>query len=268
MKKTTTAILAAMLFLTSSTIFDSETAIPEANLTPRHAKQHLLPLLPVFVPLPIAETVFSEQLITENVFIEEPIVDRQLLDKSNHETKAALNAYKLVLKDNQKLFRMYDPEYMNIRQCILTDSFTIYGHLEQFGVIDLDGDNLPEVILAFKDSNGNNYYYAILRFQHNLVYAYSNDSKDFNHLKIDGTFHFYGLYCGTGTISFNSKTSVIDHRTTYYSYTHQSGNYFVVNNKRTTEEEFARAMYYQDSKPDITWYEFSEDNIERCFSTE
>ncbi|MCI8371706.1 MAG: hypothetical protein HFI75_04790 [Lachnospiraceae bacterium] len=255
-----TILLCCMLFLCIS-LATPESALEHKDINQKetNSTQPELTVLPVYIPMPI-KTVHTEEPIIENAFKKEPVIDRQIFDKTNRETREALDAYKMVLRDN---LNFSDPletgKYMNTNLCRLTDDFVINGQLKEFGIIDLDQDGLPEVILVFGTYQD---YFVILHYQHNLVYAYSLGNRSFNTLKIDGSFGFSssGFESGTGTISFNVY-SIITHELNYHL-----DDYYIIDHQRTTEEEYRKAQDFQDSKPNVTWYEFTEDNIETYLS--
>jgi len=63
-----------------------------------------------------------------------------------------------------------------------------YSEILEFTVVDMDGDEIPEVVLNFK-GNGNK---EVLRYYNGEVFGYSFKSREMNRLKRDGSFYWSG----------------------------------------------------------------------------
>ncbi|MFA5536585.1 MAG: hypothetical protein WDA53_05385 [Bacillota bacterium] len=181
-----------------------------------------------------------------------------------------LSAYKAVLQNNFKFFNTDENKYMDINQ--FADSFnsatgTALKFIE-FAFVDLDNDGTPEVIL-WEQVSGNDYGFEVLSYQDKIVYGYTFYYRGFNQLKADGTFYFSSAASdgGFGTVKFSKNTYSIDKVT--YSQSHVSnGNptvLYFVNRKSATRGEFDLVIRKQDEKPDATWYDFTDENIETVF---
>lgn|GEM_PF-3278173 len=142
-----------------------------------------------------------------------------------------------------------------------------------FAKVDLDGDGAPEAVLEMYV--GNNQYptsYEILRVQNGTVYGYYFPYRAFKSLKTDGSFESSGgaSNWGFGTIDFSGSgySTMINQSTYCRQVINVDGNEptsYCVNGKNATEKEFWAAVSIQDSKPDATWYDFNDSNVERLF---
>ena len=224
---------------------------------------------------PVTETPATKATITEIPATETPApvtpaIDKQTLDLTNRDVMLALNSYQAVLENRLDLLDTDSNEDMSISQ--LGSSFGIKMEVSKFAIVDLDNDNVPEVVLNMS-ANNTDYYFVILRYQGEKVYGYALPYRAFSHLKIDGIFGFSSGASnhGFGTITFAENTYSIDKIT--YCEPHTDSNskdttsYFV-EHKSATEEEFDKAFDDQNNKPNVTWYDYSEANIEKHFSSQ
>jgi len=128
-----------------------------------------------------------------------------------------------------------------------------------------------EVVLWLSVNELDDYGSEILHYQDGTVYGCVMWFRAFNQLKTDGTFSFSGgaMDSGFGTIAFTDKSYSIN-MITYSQSDYDSNNNltvsFFVNNREATLDEFQSAIQKQDEKPDVTRYDFTEDNIEAVFS--
>lgn len=186
---------------------------------------------------------------------------------------AALSAIKSVLLGNAEFFETSIGETLNINQlnqAVSSDS-TVTVEVTRFAVVDLDSDDTMELVLWPRVNGLDDYGSEILRYQDGAVYGYNVWFRAFNQLKTDGTFSFSGgsMDYGFGTIVFTDISYSINN-ITYSQSSYDSDNNltvsFFVNNKEATQDEFESAIQEQGEKPDVTWYDFTDDNIEALFS--
>ena len=129
-------------------------------------------------------------------------------------------------------------------------------------------DMKPELVLWLKVNENNYYGFEILRQQDEEVFAYTLSYRSFMDLKEDGTFSFSSGAAdyGYGRIKFTDEGYTVDKiaysESDYDSNSDQVISYFV-NYESATEEEFISAIDKQSEKKKVTWYDFSDDNIER-----
>ena len=185
---------------------------------------------------------------------------------------AALNAIKAVLQGNAEFFETGIKKTLNINQlnqAVSLDSKAT-AKATKFAVIDLDNDGTKEVIL-WLTVNGLDYSASeVLHYQSGVVYGYVMWYRSFNELKTDGTFTFSSgaMDSGFGTIKFTDQTCSTD-EIVYSESSYDSNNNltvsFFIDNKSATQDEFNLAIKNQDEKPNATWYDFTDDNIETVF---
>ena len=129
-------------------------------------------------------------------------------------------------------------------------------------------DMKPELVLWLKVNENDYYGFEILRQQDKEVFAYTLSYGSFMDLKEDGTFSFSSGAAdyGYGRIKFTDEGYTVDKiaysESDYDSNSDQVISYFV-NYESATEEEFISAIDKQSEKKEVTWYDFSGDNIER-----
>ncbi len=192
---------------------------------------------------------------------------------------AALNAIKAVLQNKAEFVNTYDGKHMDIQEFI--DSHygdTLFSmEIIKFAVVDLDNDGTPEVILWERINGNDNIAFLILYYRDKVVYGYQIGYRSFNQLKADGTFYFSSSASdsGFGTLKFAENAYVTDKITYSQSYDSNGPFYdsnenpailYFVNHERTTQDEFESAFKKQGEKPDATWYDFTDDNIETVFT--
>ena len=216
-----------------------------------------------FIPDPPTTTTKSIDFI-----VGATVVDKQIFDWTNSQVAEAAEAYRDVLMEQAEFCffsnpygPLYDESVKNLSQL---ENFMPGGSARTFAIIDLDNDSLPEVVLSFGDYGEN---YCILKYYNNDVYIYSRGIRGFNTLKMDGTFRWAnsGFEVGIGTLLFQKVTTYTAQggitETEDKVYSNTSSEEFLINGQRVTREEEQKAFEYQQSKPDATWYDFTEKNI-------
>lgn len=146
-----------------------------------------------------------------------------------------------------------------------------YAGIERFTVTDLDGDGQKEVLLQITDVAGDAGGYMILRHEGSEIHGYRAYYKDFESLKTDGTFFYPPIPAmpddGIGAVRFHengysilplacSETSE-DFKTVAYK----------VGQKPASEEEYLAAREEHEEKTDTVWYGFTEETIQKAFSS-
>lgn len=217
-------------------------------------------------PSPITAETEPEQPITETV-------DRQVIDRTNEETINIMKTYQSVLHDETEFFEVYDDNK--------TSTFSQMMHtmddrlsLGRFAVIDLDGDNRMEFIISIDSGELHDIVFLIFHYEDKKVYEYTLAYREFEGLKIDGTFNVSGGHTnhGIGRLSFQKNgletASLITDKFTYItdetadneSESGLSVSYYV-NHALSTKAEFDKALTTQENKPDAVWYDFTEENM-------
>lgn len=105
-------------------------------------------------------------------------------------------------------------------------------------------------------------YYEILNWQDNVVWGYADGGGD------EGTFQFKadGTVIGTDAGGIGIYTFIFNHTDTSGTMLASCGPYenptdYQVNGQEATKEQFDAVMAAQNAKPDVTWYDFTPDNI-------
>lgn len=122
---------------------------------------------------------------------------------------------------------------------------------------------------------GSDMFYDILRYHNGSTYSYVIGDRAFIAPKIDGSFSFHnGIYSSSGlsTISFikdndNDSPYTLDHYT-YDNYDNKNDTFvYVVDYKPASEEKFSEALDVQRYKPDLVWYDLTDENLKLLLDT-
>lgn len=179
-----------------------------------------------------------------------------------------MNAYKDVMQNNANFYDTYANKSINLNQFISQRSDSSFSTgISKFAIIDLDQDGTVEVVLWLTYGGNDSSGFEILHDQDGAIDGYSLQYREFNQLKSDGTFSFSSDAAdgGFGTISFTA-TSYSIHKITYSqsSGNDSSGNLmlaYFVKNKSATQDEFNIAISNWEAQPNVTWYNYTSDNI-------
>lgn len=213
----------------------------------------------------VAETE-SKHPVTETV-------DQQVIDLTNEETINIMKTYQSVLHDETEFFEVYaDNKISTFSQMMHTMDDKL--SLVRFAVIDLDGDNRMEFIISIDSGELHDIVFLIFHYEDKKVYEYTLAYRQFEGLKIDGTFNVSGGHTnhGIGTLSFQKNgsetASLITDKFTYITDEtaddeSESGLsvFYYVNHALSTKAEFDKALTTQGNKPDAVWYDFTEENM-------
>lgn len=213
------------------------------------------------------------------------IVDMQILDMNSSAVAEAFEAYKAVFKNETSMVQADDGERILIKdlnESLKSTNPNIISEFTSFAIIDLDSNGIPEVVLQHQnipvtegrivgeDEDIQDIGCYILRYSDGKVYSYYKYNKAFDELKIDGFFNSSGDITNHGwcKLYFSGNQVVvdeIDYVEAYYWDNHNRIVNFYVNKSPASEESFNKQIKYHSSKPDVTWYIYSEDNIDKCF---
>lgn len=159
-------------------------------------------------------------------------------------------------------------ESLNINEAgrAVTDDDSVTVSATKFTVIDLDGDGSDEVVCWLQINGLSDYGFLILHDQNGEIYGYTLQYRAFINLKTDGTFLFSGGSADTGTGKlFFSETGYGISEQAYSQSAYDADNeltiQYFINEEPCSEDEFQDAINSQDQKPDVTWYDLSESNI-------
>ena len=133
-----------------------------------------------------------------------------------------------------------------------------YMAIQNYAVIDLDGDGSEEAVVFVCGAAGDTGGYLVLHSRDDHVYGYRTDYRTFENLKTDGTFVYsddLGSKEGVATIGFTQDGPVI---TDVLSATGQAYimDHFMINGKKATQEEYNAEKEKQDLKSNVQWHEY------------
>ena len=133
-----------------------------------------------------------------------------------------------------------------------------YMAIQNYAVIDLDGDGSEEAVVFVCGAAGDTGGYLVLHSRDDHVYGYRTDYRTFENLKTDGTFVYsddLGSKEGVATIGFTQDGLVI---TDVLSATGQAYimDHFMINGKKATQEEYNAEKEKQDLKSNVQWHEY------------
>ncbi|MFS0915788.1 hypothetical protein [Brevibacillus sp. 179-C 1.1 NHS] len=189
--------------------------------------------------------------------------------KPENNKSLAMEAYKLVLQNKIEFYSIETKKKVYLNDFLTNNE--IYGttsKINHFAVLDMDGDKIPEVVLGLTvDENPN--FVEVLHYMNGEVYGYFFGKDQISDLKTDGTFRWLsgGLtYNGYGKLRFQTNSCEIDNlayhesSATDESFTTFATAYYI-NNKLVTKDSYKAFVKEEDAKRDVTWYEFSQENI-------
>ncbi|MCE3198725.1 hypothetical protein [Paenibacillus sonchi] len=189
--------------------------------------------------------------------------------KLENNKSLAMEAYKTVLQNKIEFYSIETKKKVYLNDFLTNNE--IYGttsKINHFAVLDMDGDKIPEVVLGLTvDENPN--FVEVLHYMNGEVYGYFFGNGQLSDLKTDGTFRWLsgGLtYNGYGKLRFQTNSCEIDNLAYHESSaTNESSTTFAIayyiNNKLVTEDSYKAFVKEEDAKRDVTWYEFSQENI-------
>lgn len=188
--------------------------------------------------------------------------DNSILSKTNEE--AAIEAYKLVLQNKAEYYSTDNKKDLYLKDFLANQElYKVNFEIANYAVLDMDGDNIPEVVLELT-ANGFPEFYEILHYTDGKIYGYIQVSRGLKQLKTDGTFLYSsGAFDnGYGKMIFNLdsfNTEILGYvkpnqdSTAILSY--------LINNNPVSEAEYNSFKDTQTGKTDVDWYKFSQENI-------
>ena len=189
--------------------------------------------------------------------------------KPENNKSLAMEAYKIVLQNKIEFYSIETKKKVYLNDFLTNNE--IYGttsKINHFAVLDMDGDKIPEVVLGLTvDENPN--FVEVLHYMNGEVYGYFFGKDQISDLKTDGTFRWLsgGLtYNGYGKLRFQTNSCETDKLAYHESIaTDESSTTFAIayyiNNKLVTKDSYKAFVKEEDAKRDVTWYEFSQENI-------
>jgi len=190
----------------------------------------------------------------------------------NQDPKNPLSAYKDVLQNKTEfittLYEENGTKTIYLDQ-LLDDGLNNYKFLN-FAVLDMDGDELPEVVIQYCLTNDYPYpdFVEVLHYSKDTVYGYNFGYRSLYGLKTDGTFRWSGGADDDGY----SKLRFTSNNYEYDDIGYRKPNYpnpsYFINNQTVTESAYNDFIKSQKDKKDAIWYDFTEENIDNQLSTD
>lgn len=179
---------------------------------------------------------------------------------------SVLEAYKAVLLNNAEFFSIDNNKKLSLNDFLTNKE--IYGTIfkvTHFTVLDMDGDEVPEVVLELAADN-NPEFYEVLHYMDDTVCGYNIVYRGLEGLKADGTFQYSNGAAdnGYGKLKFQSnayETDILGCMKSSQNDDDITISYFI-NNKSVTKESYNSFIEEQDEKKDVVWHEFFQKNVE------
>ncbi len=133
-----------------------------------------------------------------------------------------------------------------------------YMAIQNYVMIDLDGDGSEEAVVFVCGAAGDTGGYLVLHSSDDRVYGYRTDYRTFENLKTDGTFIYsddLGSKEGVATISFTQDGLVVTDILSATGQAYMMDN-FMINGKKATQEEYNTEMENQGLKNNVEWHEY------------
>lgn len=176
-----------------------------------------------------------------------------------------LKLYRLVLNNETPFFSVSDRSNLYLGQ--LNQGFDgLPVTFTQFAVVDLDADSMAEVVVALS-VNGDAYVgYEVLDEREGKVYGYDLVYRAMEDLKADGTFSYASsaFDVGFGTLALSDEGYSIE-PIAYSEMAENEHIYCYHHGIPVTDEAFRQLENIQEKKASVTWYAFTEENIEKLF---
>lgn len=177
----------------------------------------------------------------------------------------AIEAYKAVMQNKVDFFSTDDKKYVYLNELLKDGVGDGYPYkLTRFTILDMDGDQIPEVVLELSITGKYPDFYEVLHYMNGTVYGYNFVLRALEQLKIDGTFISSSGAADNSCNKMRFSTNGYEYDILGYSKSEAGPStkisYFI--NKPVTEESFSSFIDKQVKKKDVEWYEFSQKNIE------
>lgn len=222
----------------------------------------------ISTPTSIAKTTTASESGSNPIQTPVPIQMSVPEQEAGVNSTIALESYKAVLQNKNKFISTDEKNNVYLNDLLTNGKvFDAIFKIKRFTVLDLDDDKIPEVVLELATGEYPQFY-EILHYMAGTVYGYIKGNRQFNSLKVDGTFGWAGsaAYNGFGKLRFKPEASEIDdlgYRDSIFDGKSTYTDKLIINNKPVTEESYDSFRKQQDEKQDVVWNEFSQQNIEK-----
>lgn len=219
-------------------------------------------------------TVDNAALMGGYVSDEGTIIDTPPAFESIHGVKRTMqDTFHGVLLGDLEYTRAWDGEQLDISR--IGEEFTsddVPMTVTKFAVVDMDQDNTVEAILQV-DTESNTVGFVILRYSRDNPYSmfngkltsYAMYNRGFSDLKQDGTFGFSGGASNNGFGKFSFTHEYYTEKLAYYEPDDERNTNYFVNNEPATKWEYLTAEQLHNREKSAIWYDFTEEEIKKCF---
>jgi hypothetical protein len=179
---------------------------------------------------------------------------------------SALDAYKAVLLDNAEFYSIDNQKKLTLNDFLTNkELYGVVFEATRFTVLDMDGDNVPEVVLELTVDQDREFY-EILHISDGAVYGYNIVYRGLESLKTDGTFLYSNGAADNGHGKLKFQANAYEMEILGYMASSQTNgsitvSYFI-DDQPVTEEAYQSFSKEQDEKEDVVWVEFSQAAIE------
>lgn len=131
----------------------------------------------------------------------------------------------------------------------------------RFAIADVDQDTNDEIILAMNVGNDEYYGYLVLKSADSTVWGYEMYYRAMLSLKVDGTFSFSSGAADNGFGYLNPEGDLIYLIKLAESVSAEENVSYYLNGEKVTERQYRDAVAVQDRKPDVIWYDLTNENL-------
>jgi len=186
--------------------------------------------------------------------------------QESSEKNPVIEVYKRVLQNKADFFSTDNKKNVYLND-LLTNK-EIYGTIfkvTHFTVLDMDGDNIPEVVLELTVGDYVEFY-EVLHYMDNKVYGYIQVLRGLLELKEDGTFSFSNGASDNGYGKLRFIPDICEADTLAYcqsSRNNPTTELYFINNISVADESYKSYGKEQAGKKGVVWYDFSPEYIEK-----
>lgn len=191
-------------------------------------------------------------------------------DSNSTSENPILEKYKSVLLDNGEFLSTDNKKQLSLNEFLTNkEIYAADFELTRFTVLDMDGDDIPEVILELSVDDYPEFY-EVLHYMNGTVYGYNFSYSGLHALKTDGTFHYSNGASdnGYGKLKFKAdgyETEILGYMSSTQKNEGTAISYFI-NNQQVTKDSYNSFAEEQDNKNDAVWNDFTKMNVEKELS--
>jgi hypothetical protein len=190
-----------------------------------------------------------------------------------NQNSSILESYKKVLQNKENFYSTDSKKDVSLNDFLANNG--VYGvvfKLTRFAVIDMDGDKIPEVVLELTVGDDNVQFFEVLHNSNSKVNGYLRVLRGLGQLKEDGSYMYSNSASDSGfaKLIFEKDGTLNENILAHCEPSKDNDatkELFYIQNKSVTDESYTAFVEEQNKKKDVTWYQFSQENIEKELST-